>query len=316
MNKTLGILKEVEVRSLWNDEAKEFTPWLAQPEHLQELGNAIGMSLELDGKEIWIGAYKADIIARDLNTEQLVIIENQLERTNHDHLGKIITYAAGIGAKTVVWISKNITEEHRKAIDWLNDITVQDINFFAVQVQLWQIDDSKPAVKFEVICSPNEWSKSVKAVAASKEVTETKQLQYGFWSSFKDFAQQKRSFIQFHAARPQHWLTAAVGRSGFHIGLTINTRSNKLGTEVYIGHSQSKEAFRSLEKDKEKIAQETNRVLDWQFLEESKGSRIANYTEGDIREKERWPQYFEHLLATAEALHKSFSPRIKKLQLS
>lgn len=144
MKKALGHLEPVSLRDFWEDEARHFTPWLALPENLKLLGEAIGVELEFEATESRVGIFKADIVAKEVGTDDRVIIENQLGRTDHDQLGKLLTYAAGLGAKTVVWVAATISDDHRRTLDWLNEITGEAFSFFALEIELWKIGDSAP----------------------------------------------------------------------------------------------------------------------------------------------------------------------------
>ena len=179
--RALGSLKKVDLRDFWEDEARDFTPWLAQQENLTLLGETIGMELELVGREQKVGGFKVDILAKDLLTDRYVVIENQLEKTNHGHLGQLLTYASGYEAIAVVWIANYMCEEHRKALDWLNEKTVEDLGFFGLEIELWKIGQFEPAPKFNIVAQPNNWARHVKPIGAgSSEPTETKLLQREF----------------------------------------------------------------------------------------------------------------------------------------
>ncbi|EMY69843.1 DUF4268 domain-containing protein [Leptospira vanthielii] len=232
--KTLGKFIKIDLREFWPDEAKSFTPWLSKQENLVVLSDEIGIDLELEGIEVHIGNYKADIVCRDISNDQKIIIENQLEKSNHDHLGKIITYASGIDAFTIIWICSLITEEHRQAIDWLNQNTIEDIRFFAIEIELWQIDQSNPAPKFNIICKPNEWVKSSKDLKINKTLTETKQIQLDYWNFIIDYFKKNKTTLSLRKPRPQHWYSLSLGKSKYSLSLTVNTMKNKLGCEIYI----------------------------------------------------------------------------------
>ena len=170
--KQLGRLQQIrDIKKYWEREATDFTPWLAKNENLSLLGDTIGIDLELEAQEKNVGPFRADILCRDTANSQWVLIENQLEKTDHTHLGQLITYAAGLHAVTIVWLSARFTDQHRSAIDWLNEITNESFSFFGLEIELWKVDDSLPAPKFNIVSKPNDWSKTVsstKKIGSSK----------------------------------------------------------------------------------------------------------------------------------------------------
>lgn len=165
----LGRLERVDLREAWKSEPEDFTPWLAEERNLRLLGEALGMTLQLEAVEKSVGPFSADILCKEPQTEQWVLIENQLEQTDHTHLGQIITYSAGLNAVTVIWIARKFVEQHRAALDWLNEITTEATNFFGVEVELWRIGDSPLAPKFNLVSKPNAWSKQIPKAAAEGE---------------------------------------------------------------------------------------------------------------------------------------------------
>ena len=315
MSNKLGKLEKVDLREFWRDEAKDFTPWLANNENIELLSETLGIEVEVEGTEIPVGIFKVDILAREINRNKVIIIENQLEKTDHDHLGKIITYASGLGAEVVIWISKTITDEHRRAIDWLNEITGEDIAFFALEIELWKINDSPPAAKFNIVCSPNEWAKVVRK-SSSSNITEGALLKQDFWASFKEFMEEKGTFLKMRKPHPQNWYSLAIGRSKFEIDLTVRTQKPRIGCELYMSGDSAKKAFWALVEHKDEIEQEFGEKLDWQELPEARDCRIAIYrNEASIEKREEWNDYFEWLGDKAEKFHKVFSKRVKKLSL-
>lgn len=175
----LGELREVGLREAWDHEAHSFTPWLC--DHLDRLGAKIGIELEFVSRETRVERFAADILARDARTGRPVLIENQLERSDHRHLGQILTYLSGLGAETVIWVAADFEDAHLSALNWLNEHTVEPFAFLAVRVKVVRIGDSLPAPLFEVIARPNDWDRRVQA-AAPKGMTATGQFRQAFWT--------------------------------------------------------------------------------------------------------------------------------------
>lgn len=162
----LSRLEEIkDLRTVWPHEALDFTPWLSQDDNISLLADAIGLDITVDETESSVGDFNVDIFASETGTDRKIIIENQLEDTNHDHLGKLITYASGKSADVIIWVVKHAREEHKAAIEWLNNHTDEKIGFFLCEIKLYRIGTSEPAVKFEVIEKPNDWTKEVKRVS-------------------------------------------------------------------------------------------------------------------------------------------------------
>ena len=208
MNK-LARLEKVDLRDQWKDEAKDFTPWLAEPENIEILSEAIGMDLEVIGKEEKVGSFSADILCKDINTNRNVVIENQLEQTDHTHLGQVITYCAGLEASTFIWISSHVREEHRAAVDWLNAITSDDYQFFAIEVQLFRIGDSPVAPNFKIAAKPNGWTKNVRK-QVSDELSDTEKLKLEYWEEYRKYVLEQPKEFNPQRPLPQHWTNGLV----------------------------------------------------------------------------------------------------------
>jgi hypothetical protein len=311
---TLGTLEPVDLRAVCTDEARSLTPWLSQPENLARLSKALDLELELEGIEVNVGPFKADIVATETTTDARVIVENQLEKTNHDHLGKIITYASGLRAKVIIWIAKEFTEEHRQAVDFLNEAAAPDLQIFTVALRLYRIGNSPPAPLFEMISSPNEFAATAKQEESG--ISERKALYLKFWTAFRDYCREKGSFLSLRKPRPQHWYNLAVGRSKFHIALTASTMHKRIGCEIYIRGTQAKKAFKLLEQQKHEIESQLG-PLDWQELPDKQDCRIVIYqNDVDIANPATHTSAFEWLKSKAEAFHRTFSNRIKALPVA
>ena len=307
----LGQLKKIDLREAWKHEANDFTKWLAEEENLRLLADEIGFDLKLLQVEAAVGDFSADILAEEENTGRKIIIENQLEVTDHNHLGQLITYASGYNAGVIVWVVKDVREEHRQAIDWLNNHTDDTIEFYLVKIELWQIAESPYAPKFDIICKPNDWAKAVKEATGNRELSETKLNQLDFWNKFKEFAQQRRTKLRFQKTYPQHWTDIPIGTSEAHISLTINSRDHVFGVELYIPNN--KELYERLIARKEDIERDLGeKAVLWMALPEKKASRIKILMGGDFEQKDQWPNYFDWLLREAETLQAVFPKYLKE----
>lgn len=278
MIKKLSKLQQVNLRDFWEHEAREFTPWLAQQDNLDILSEEIEVDINFIKMEASVGKFNVDILAEEANSGKKIVIENQLESTDHDHLGKIITYASGYNASIIIWIVKDVCEEHQKAIEWLNEHTDEDINFFLIKIELWQIDDSNLAPKFDIVVCPNTWAKTIKQNSSNVELTRMKLLQQEFWAKFKDYVTNINSQFRLQSPRPQHWYNvSAGGGSEWHVALTA-TRSRIVGCEIYI--NRNKDLFYFLKERKNIIEQEIGASAEW--IEANVAARIkitASYSD-------------------------------------
>lgn len=268
----LGRLEEVDIRKLWSHEQYDFSYWLAQEENLELLNEAIGLTLSEVEKEVYVGAYRCDLVGNDETTGEKVIIENQLEASNHDHLGKIITYASGLDANVVVWIVKEAREEHRSAIEWLNNNTATNINFFLIEIHAYKIGDSQFAPKFEVVEKPNGFIKNAKIQLGSGEYNRSQSERLEFWTRFNEILVERGKPFNVRKASTDHWYDVAIGVSSAHIVLTLVNKDGCIGVELYI--NDDKELFDKLENSKDEIEAKMGLSLDWQRLDNKKASRI------------------------------------------
>ena len=306
----LGKLEQVNLRDYWKHEALDFTNWLAKEENLSLLSEEIGIDIVLKETEASVGKFNVDILAIEDNSDRLIVIENQLEQTDHDHLGKIITYASGFDAEVIIWIVKDVRDEHKQAVDWLNEHTNDKINFFAIKMELWKIDNSSPAPKFQIISKPNNWAKALKS-SSRKPTRETKlsMLQLEFWTDFKSYLENNSSTLKTRKPYAQHWYDMSIGNSKAHLSLTIVSQKNVMTTGIYI--PDNKEMYYKLEENKEKIESELNISFEWMELEGKKASRIILTRENiDIYKTDNWNEYFEWLKQNSENISKVFKKYI------
>jgi hypothetical protein len=281
-----GVLKKIDLRAVWSKEATEFTPWLA--DNLTALGEVLGMELELQNREAACGDFSCDLLARDLGSNRGVVIENQLSSTDHDHLGKLITYASGLEAGVVVWIAPEIRDEHRQALDWLNQRTDANVDFFGVVVEVVKIDDSRPAFSLRPIAFPNQWRKGNIGSAGGGKPSERGEAYRQFFQALIDELRTVHKFTNARAGQPQNWYSFASGISSVTYGFTF-AQGGQVRAEVYIDTEdvdENKALFDALLKEKVDIENEFGEALKWERLDHRRASRIAIYRKGAIDEAE------------------------------
>lgn len=314
MKAPLGKLERISLRKAWAHEAGEFTPWLAQADNLTLLAESLGLSeLELVGIEHPVGDFKVDILCTDDGGK--VIIENQLAKTDHTHLGQILTYAAGVGARKVIWLAEAFRTEHVAALEFLNQHTTDELDFFAVEIELWRIGDSPMAPGFKLVVKPNDWAKTGQQNAkAAATTTPTKQRQLKFWTGWQTWLQAKGSTLRTQKPLPQHWTNIALGRSGIHLAASVNSRENRVGMEVYIDHDNSKSMFKQLQAHQAEIDAALGVKLEWMELPDGHACRILQVRpESPLDGEEQWPVYFAWLEQAALRMSEVFRPLVKEL---
>lgn len=306
---SLGQLKEIkDLREVWPHEALDFTPWLAEEKNLALLADAVGLEITVDETESKVGDFNVDIYATETGTERRIIIENQLEDTNHDHLGKLITYASGKGADIVIWIVKRAREEHRAAIEWLNNHTDENISFFLIEIKLYKIGNSDPAVKFEIIEKPNDWTKEVKKQSTNAPA---QQFRLEYWTAFNNYAFANKAFAkEFKQRKPStnHWMSFSIGSSACGMSILRLQQQSQVGVELYI--NDDKELFRSLYERKAEIEADVGAELDWRELPEKKASRILIKRDANLTDEQEWPQQFDWVMDKLVKMKKAFKKYI------
>jgi hypothetical protein len=316
---SLGKLEKVDLRKVWKNESGEFTPWLALEENLNILSDTIGMDLELHTQEQSVGPYSADILCKDTATGSWVLIENQLEKTDHTHLGQLMTYAAGLQAVTIIWIAAHITDEHRAALDWLNEITDDGFNFFGIEIELWKIGNSPVAPKFNIVSQPNDWSKSIKKTREHSDLSETKKLQLEYWMAFRQYMEESKSKVKCQKPAPQHWMNHGIGRSGFHlasIASAWNSETNSYITgeiRVDMNVLDADKYYIAIENQKTEIERELGLKLTWSNQEGTKSRKVYIRRDADISDRKDWTNQHRWLKEKLEAFYTVFAPRIKAL---
>jgi hypothetical protein len=306
---TLGRLQKVSLREVWRHEALDFTQWLAKPENLEQLGEALGVELYEAETEVSVGRFFVDILATD-DSGRKVVIENQLAATDHDHLGKTITYAAGLGAQVIVWIAETAKEEHQQAVEWLNENTTSDVHIFLVQIEAWRIGESLPAPRFNPIAKPNDWTKDVRQSAASvSQISEVGVMQREFYEKVREYGVAHAPNIRrWQTPKAQHWYDVSIGTAQAHISLTTNSFDKRVAVEIHIRNNN--ELFADLYEQRVGIETQLGVALDWRELPERKATRIVVEHSGDIADPEQQAELVQWMVTTADSFSRVFPPFI------
>ncbi|MYH32729.1 MAG: DUF4268 domain-containing protein [Gammaproteobacteria bacterium] len=303
-DQSFGRLSSVDLRECWEDEAKDFTPWLAQDHNLLLLGKTLGIELELEAQEKAVGRFKADILCKDANDGSWVLVENQLSRSDHKHLGQVLTNASGLGAETIVWIASDFTEEHRSILDWLNKITDGTFRFFGLAVELWRIGESPIAPKFNIVSEPNNWSRSI--ARAMRTPTETTQLQQDYWTALLSKLDEQGGPVTAGGlkAKGRPTMDFGLGKTGIRLRAAMDTRKQEICCELVLWTDEAKDYFAALYEQKHEIEDEFKSPLEWE-------ERISLWlSPADPEEKDDWPRQHLWLTEKLNDMHRVLVKRI------
>lgn len=291
----LGRLRELDLRTVWGHEALDLTPWLLQNSDV--LAEVLGIDLELLSAEHPVGPFAVDLVGRDLTNDCVLIVENQLSPTDHDHLGKLITYAAGTDAKTVIWLAPVFREEHREALDLLNDLGGDRVRFFGIELAVVSIGESTPAPLLRMRAQPNDWHAQVSSAARAASQSSGKSALYQqFWERCLDLVRQKYpGWTRARKPGRANWLSMGSPFKGFSFSFCFGQNS-KMRVELYIDSSDPDEVshlFSSLLAKRDELERAYGGPLQWDELPARRASRIADYRDGDITDLERHDDYME-----------------------
>lgn len=292
----LGRLTTVDPRDVWQHEAHHFTPWLLK--NVDVLSDVLGMNLALEVAEHPVGGFSLDLLGRDETTGEVVIVENQLEVSDHTHLGQILTYAAGTDPTTIVWVAAAFRPEHRAAIDWLNTRTDENTRFFGVELGVVRIGESEPAPSFRLVAQPNDWEKTVRAATAQAEATGKQLLYTAFWQRWLELLQSDRPGWS-RATRPPRdsWFSMTAGVTGatYYTSFTRRGLSSELVFESP-NADVNLARFQALLAKREQMEVAYGGALDWQDLPGKKATRVADYLpDADLALEDEWDTYLEWL---------------------
>jgi len=311
--KELGRLKSVELREVWTTEAQDFTPWLAKEENLSVLANALNLELEAVAQETSVGPFRADILCRDTADNAWVLIENQLERTDHTHLGQLLTYAAGLQTVTIIWVAAAFSDEHRAALDWLNEITSERFKFFGLEIELWSIGNSPAAPKFNIVSRPNNWSRTAER-AANGQVSTRALQQQRFWTNLSEHFKQTNSELRLNTPPPRNEVSFAIGRTNFQLLAMLRTNPKGLAVELRISGNDSVAHYELLSQDRQEVHYELDFEPEWILMENSQNGRIISMNHDvDPTDEETWSDQIKWMAKALEDFNRVFRARVRDI---
>jgi hypothetical protein len=299
----LGKIQQVDLREVWPNEATSFTPWLEQ--NPEELGELLGLDLEFV-REKPVGKFSLDLFGIDLITGRQVIVENQLETSNHGHLGQLLTYAGGVAPSILIWVAKSIRAEHRAALEWLNSVTGAETLFFGIEVKAVRIGNSDPAPMLDIVVEPNSWAKEIKSSGNGVVESEKSRTYSAFWRDFIDEATSELPEFAGRTAWGRQWFPTGAGISGLNLNLVFTSQG--LRVELYFGHTDpeiNKSRFDKAFSRRAQIEQLAGEIFEWETLDGKKACRISFYgPKGDVSNKDEWAGYIEWFVYAYSTLKK------------
>lgn len=304
----LGRLERVEVRTVWENEARDFTPWLL--DHDDHLAEALGIDLEIEQSEHPVGNFSLDLIGRDLTNDAVLIIENQLGGTDHSHLGQILTYAAGADASSVVWIATSFREEHRQAIDWLNENTQENVHFFGIELQVVRIGESPPAPLFKLVAQPNDWQQQVRSATRPERIGTRAVLYRKFWTRYLERLRDEHpDWSKARTPSMGNWMEFPSGINAIYI--TPMFAKSQLRHAIYINtgdKSENEGILEHLSQQQEPFETEYGRPLQWETLPNSKSCRIAEYMEdANVNMEDRHDEFIDWFFDAGVRMRRALS---------
>jgi hypothetical protein len=313
-----GSFTKLDLRDYWEREDTHFTPWLAEENNISLLGDAIEMELEVQDQESRVGPFRADILCRNTSDDTLVLIENQLEKTDHTHLGQLLTYASGLNAVTLIWIVQSFTEEHRAVLDWLNRITDDKFHFFGLEIELWSINGSDAAPKFNVVAKPNDWSKTVKEITDNVRSKRTpwQQTILEIWAAFGTYLDANKLEQKGHWFKPPKpstslWMGYGVGKSG--IRLIVSFTKKDITVQIEIDNSTHPNFFSLLQAQQKEIEEALDFKLNWEKRDNIKFDCLKAKHGMDMTHSGNWLNAFAWMTSKMIAMDATFRPIIKEL---
>ena len=313
----LDNLESIPLRKAWQNEATDFTPWLAKPENLAILCETLGIQLQLKSTEKSVGSFSADLVCVDTVKDSDVVIENQLDPTDHKHIGQLLTYAAGLKATTVVWIAQEFRKEHASVLKWLNDVTEDGVDFFGLEIELWRIGESKPAPKFNIVSRPDSWSREVKTATNTDPNDPTKALNVQYWSGVREALDRDTSGVKSMSPKPVPYAFYSIGRTNFRLRASFSSQKNELQVALLIWGENAKAFGEMLFDQRDEIHNELGDNLAWTLPPTLKSTVISRTKPGvDPSNTTDWTNQSSWFVGNLNAFDNAFRRRVKELNFN
>ena len=298
------------LRDTWPTEDGHFTPWLEK--NIDVLGESLDIPLVVESREESVGDHWADLVCTDTTDQSTVLIENQIAPTDHSHIGQILTYAANLKAVTIVWIAERIKDDHRAAIDWLNEVTRDSVRFFALEIELWKIGSCGPAPKFNVVSKPNDWARAAQGTSDVDKPPRNALIQhFKFWTEFVGHVQQSDSQLRTRSPRYQHSMEFSIGKGGANLSAVRLNSERSVRVQLVLSRRTHKAFFRALMDEADEINGEIGLELDWR--PRPTRSSIDLTVGMDPADEEDWGDQMEWFIDNLEAFDETFRDRIARI---
>ena len=308
MKSSLGKIEPVRLRDIWSSESGDFTPWLAEPENIELLASSVGLSLTVCGQESRVGVFRADIHCKDSNSGKFVVIENQLEKSDHGHLGQVLTYASGLKAGTIIWVAPEFCNEHLATLEWLNSITGDEFSFFAAKIEVWGIGKAQ-APKFSIVSAPEGWSlksQSVRRKAkAVSDQSESGKVRSEYWQTFLSQLQLPDKTVKI--PKPNSLGNLRFSLQGRDLWITVYAAASLGQIGVFLRGSE--EFYTLFKKNQQRIQKELGKAPRWNHLED--GWSIAISRKDDPSSKSEWGEQHKWLANNLQKFLRVFKPYAK-----
>ena len=312
--KKFGKLEKVDLHELWHGEATDFTQWLSEEENIIELGDMVGMELQVQEQEQKTGTFQASIVCKDTQTDHLVLVRNQLEQTNHTHFGQLMAVAAGLDATTLIWIATEFAEEHWVLLNWLNKISDESVKFFGIELEAYKIGDSLPAPNFNIVVKPIGWTKQVKRSTLTQKLTEGELLQLEYWHGLKNFMETNNSYVKLLGTPPKSWFNVTHDKGRYFLTITVNSQDVSLNIWLNIIGEKSKDDFTKLYETAYKDSlEEINQAIMWNKTQTKLGCSVSLKAFADFTERNDWTNQFAWFKENLEKFDKFFRPKVRQL---